>query len=262
MTKPSKARPSKGKSSKGPWIGGALLALSALGAAALLAAPMLAPRAPTDPETGCRTDRPPPLHIAMLIDASEPFAARHKRLIFAQAEAAQRALPQYGRLSMILVNADDPQEPTWLASLCSPGNGDDANPLFANPDKLRARWRAAFAEPIDNAARRASANHEDASSPIAASITALARDPRFTEAATRSLVLVSDLMENRPGDVSLYDAAARFDVARDQAAPLRDVAVTVVMLDRPRHAALQTSAWDRFWQPWFDASDATVTRLP
>jgi len=222
-----------------------------------LAAPMLAPRAPLDPDTGCRLDAPPPSHTLLLIDATEPLVARRKRLLGDAVAKAQAATPTHGRLSIVSLDAEQPDEPRWLASLCSPGDGSDASFWFANPARLRARWQDGFAAPLTEATGRASAHHDEKTSSIIAALRFLAREPAFNDAPKRRLVLVSDLMEHSPGTMSLYEKDARFEPARDL--PARDlparlegVDVAIVLIDRPRYAAAQIDVWARFWSAWFE----------
>lgn len=249
---------------KSPWkgaLGVGLIGASVLAAAALFIVPTLAPRPPRDPDSGCRLDAPAPAHTLVFIDATESFAARHKRILAAAVARAQQRLPKDGRLSIVALDADDPDEPRWLASLCSPGDGSDANPLFANPERLYARWKTGFAAPLDQAAALAGADRGDVSSPIVAGLRSVVRDPRFAEAKARRLTLVSDLMENTQR-LSLYDETARFAPATAPPAKLDDVAVEVVLIDRPRAQAPQATAWTRFWRDWFEASGATVEAAP
>lgn len=251
-----KHRRAKPKTSARTLIGLALIGAVLVTGIGLLAAPMLMRETVALDGDGCLRDAPTPAHALVFVDASEALAARHKRLLNAAVQQAARTLPPYGRLSLVTLDADQAEEPRWLLSLCSPGVGADANPLFANPARLRAAWEKRFAEPVALAARRMGDHRGDAASPIVASLMSATRDPRWRDAQARTLILVSDLMENAPGVRSLYDAATQYQPERDGALALQDAAVRVVMIDRPGKAAVQSMAWQRFWAPLLDASDA------
>jgi hypothetical protein len=270
MTKPRRGGARRSTQRRGPgvgvWLGAGLLALSAAGALALLVLPALNPAPPTAAESGCRTDAPPPAHIVVLFDASEAYAARHKRIAAAAVDAAQARLPRYGRLSIVALDGDNPLEPPWMISLCSPGDGGEVNLVFANPARQRARWEKAFSEPIETAANRAAAHKVEPASPIAEAIRAISADPRFQDAPERELVLVSDLMQrsgNSPEglDISLYDAARGYDPSRDPPANLNKVRLRLAMIDRPRVAEKQATAWARFWRPWLSAGGADLSAV-
>lgn len=236
------------------WLGAALIGAVLAAGGALLAAPALMRTAVAVDADGCPKDFAAPAHTLVLVDASEALAPRHKRLLNAAVTQEARTLPAHGRLSLVALDAANPEEPRWLISLCSPGDGGDANPLFANPARLRAAWEKRFIDPLEDAARRAGANRGDSFSPILEAIRSATGDPRWLAAEQRSLVLVSDLMENTPAR-SLYDADVSYRADRDRALTLDGADVRVVFLDRPAKTAVQSTAWARFWAPLLEDSN-------
>lgn len=250
----------KGRS--GDWLGAALIALAVLALGGFAAASFVLRAPPTDSATLCRTDAPAPAHTLILVDATDRLEPRHRRRLEAVVRQEQQRLPRYGRLTLMALRADRPQEPRQLFSLCNPGDGASANPLFQNTKAAQTRWEEGFGAALDRAIRRAGAGRAADASPILASLRAAAADPDFAASPLRRrLVLVSDLLEYEPGGLSLYDPRA--PLAPEQAAPaaLDAVEVRVAPLDRPDHAEAQRRAARFFWAPYLTASGANSVRI-
>ena len=111
---------------------------------------------------------------------------------------------------------------------------------------------------------------EAATSPIFEAIQAVALrtfdDPKLDDVPSRRLVLVSDLMQNVPGSLSMYQGVPKFDdVARtpywlDVKAELERVDVTVLYLQRPTSQRLWQSQIE-FWSRYFEAQGASIARV-
>jgi hypothetical protein len=242
---------------------GALLVAAALAALAAMAVAgfMLRPP-PTDAATLCRTDQPLQAHTYILVDATDRLEPRHRRKLRAIVAQERARLHPYERLSIASLRADRPQEPRLVFSLCDPGDGRDANPLYQNTRRAQARWKEAFGDALDRAVRRAGGGRAAQSSPILAGLRAIAADPDFgQETPQRRLVLVSDLLEHDPPRFSLYETGADFARFRARApsnepADLTGIAVRVALLDRPEQAPRQAAAREDFWRPYFSAANA------
>ncbi|MBI1188236.1 MAG: hypothetical protein GC206_13055 [Alphaproteobacteria bacterium] len=236
-------------------IGLALVALAAMAAAGLaLRAP------PTDAETLCRTDAPIAAHTYILVDGTDRLETRHRRRLRAVIDEERARLRPYDRLTIASMRADRPEEPRLIFSLCNPGDGRDANPLFQNTKRAQARWDEAFGGALEKAVRRAGGGRAGRASPIAASVRAAAADPDFSPAiAARRLVIVSDLLEHDPEGFTLYAEGAAFAgyrAAGGRSVDLSGVAVRVTRLDRPGQAARQDAAERDFWAPFLEDADA------
>ena len=152
----------------------------------------------------------------------------------------------------------------------NPGRGDDMNQLYQNPQLARQRWERDFASTVSGAIEKLLQMPEAATSPIFEAIQAVALqtfdDPALDDVHDRRLVLVSDLMQNVPGHLRMYDAIPKFDdFARtpywlDVKADLEDVDVTVLYLQRPTSQRLWTSQVE-FWSRYFDAQGASIERV-
>lgn len=224
---------------------------------------------PLDPQSLCRLDQPPPAVTLVLVESSDALEARHKRRLKAAiAEEAQR-LPRYGRLILLGLRPDTPREPKALFSLCNPGDGRLANPLFANPQRIQVRWQTQFLEPLQAAANRAAAGRKGArASPLIEAISAAALEPDFASPeAQRRFVLVSDLLEHDPetgfSTYSESPSLGRYTQLSPgfHAPDLSGVAVRVVALDREGLAARQVAARDALWTPLFEAAQAESVNI-
>jgi hypothetical protein len=236
-------------------IGAAVLVLGGLGAASLL---LRAP--PTDAETLCRTDVPLRAHTIILVDATDRLEARHRRKLRAVLAQERGRLGQYDRLTIMRINVRRPQEPTILFSKCLPRPPEQTNPLFENARIAQQRWDEDFAQALDGALRSAGSSGPARASPIVAGLRAVAADPDFgAEITSRRLVLMSDLLEHEPQRFSLYVSDANYAHWRESAPngppDLARVDLRVVPIDRPDHAAQQTTALESFWPSFFDAAD-------
>lgn len=246
-------------------IGAVMLALAGFVAAAVV---LRAP--PIDAETLCRTDQPLAAHTIVLIDATDRLEPRHRRKVRAVLAQERERLGQFGRLTLMRVNARRPQEPVVLFSKCLPRPPDQANPWFENARQVQARWDEAFGAALDEALRHVVSGGGARASPIVASVRAAAADPEFDAAIPRRrLVLVSDLLEHNPQGFSTYGEAGDYGAWRAQNASdppdLSHVDLRIAPLDRPDFAARQAAALDRFWPAFFDATDVqslTIDPMP
>jgi hypothetical protein len=238
-----------------------LIALALAGLAGLAIAGFALRPPPIDAETLCRTDRALAAHTFILVDSTDRLEPRHRRRLRAVVAQERTRLKPYERLSIAAVRPDRPQEPRLLFSLCNPGDGRDANPLFQNTKRAQERFDETFGTELDRAVRRASGGRAARASPITASIRAVAADPEFGPSIrARRFVLISDLLEHDPVGFTLYVSQTdygRFRAAGARAPDLNGVAVRIAVLDRPDHADRQTYARERFWPNYFDESDAS-----
>lgn len=237
-------------------IGLALAALASFALAAVLLRPP-----PTDAETLCRTDAPVANATVILVDSTDKLERRHKRLLEAVVAQERARLQQYDRLIILRLDPRHPQEPRLLFSKCLPRPPELANPLFENPRMAQQHWDEAFADAMNRAVHSAQTGSAADASPIIEGLRAVAADPDFASAIPhRRLVLVSDLLENDPGNFSLYAHDASYAQWRQRdphgLADLSDIDLRVTMLDRPEVNDRQIDARDHFWPAYFDDAGA------
>jgi hypothetical protein len=250
-------------------IGWALILMVLLGVGAAGAAGVMLRPAPRDPQTLCRINAAPSATTLVLIDSSDPLKPRHAKIAAAAIDAERARLGPDGRLTILILSARDPREPQTVFSKCDPGDGQDANPWFENPQTIRERWQEAYRDPLDKALASARRGRGQEASPLADAISAVARDPDLGPSVpARRLVIISDMMEHRPGVFSLYAAGADYQSFRANVPGigppprLDGVSVHVVQLDRPEREDRQAQARDEFWRPYFAATGAALTWAP
>lgn len=162
-------------------------------------------------ETACRLDRKDPAHTVMLIDQSDPFNPNDFGWVREFMDAEARALPKYGRLTVLAPNSADPYDPIAIYSKCSPGSVEDANPILQNPRMIDDTWRETFYEPLKTSVESALTNNQQPSSPLSEAIYAISDRADFQgQQPGRRFVIVSDLMQHSDG-FSFYRKGADYE---------------------------------------------------
>lgn len=227
-------------------------------------------RVAADAETLCRADGALPEVTVVLLDLSSTLSDVQKLDVKNELTRLRDRIPRFGRIDVFAVDDRAARIVEPILRLCNPGRGEDMNELYQNPQLARQRWERDFASTLNGALEKLLAMPEAATSPIFEAIQAVALktfdDPALDGVQSRRLVLVSDLMQNVPGHLRMYDAIPKFDdFARtpywlDVKADLKNVEVTVLYLQRPTSQRLWTSQVE-FWSRYFDAQGASIERV-
>lgn len=150
--------------------------------------------------TLCPTDGPRSVTV-VLLDATDALPDITKREVRSRLTDIAETLPPYGLLEMRLL---DPAVPGGRVTFlkCNPGDGSNLSELVANPAMAHKLWVDDFHEPLERALEGTLAPAPADTSPIMETIQRIAID-RFTgrslNGTPKSLVIVSDMMENGPG---------------------------------------------------------------
>lgn len=246
---------------RGPWfwrsaIGVMLVSVIGLfSVAAFNAAPAL------DPETECRADRKDPAHTVLLIDQSDPFSDNDLAWVDELIDAEARALPRFGRLSVVLPNSAQPFEPMTLYAHCSPGSIDDANPILQNPRMIDDTWREHFYAPLSETVSETLKTTSQPSSPLFEALYAVGDRADFQDnRENRRLVIVSDLMQHSDG-FSFYregaDLVAYSDTSLARQVPGFDGVDVVARIVPRQEYDLPIGELKAFWRSYFDQTGAT-----
>lgn len=227
-------------------------------------------RVAADAETLCRTDGALPEVTAVLLDLSSTLSDVQKLSVKNELTRIRDGVPRFGRIEIFAVDDRAPRVLEPLLALCNPGRGDDMSELYQNPQLARQRWERDFASTLDAEIERLLGTPEAATSPIFEAIQAVALrtfdDPKLDDVQSRRLVLVSDLMQNVPGSLSMYDRVPKFDELTgtpywlDVKAKLDQVDVTVLYLQRPS----SQRTWQpqiEFWSRYFESQGAGIERV-
>lgn len=156
---------------------------------------------PTDPETLCRTDRPPPAVTLALIDVTSALS-RHERVQIEQEMRRLRESVQlHGLFKLYALGGGTEVQLDLLFEACNPGDGSTMNSLYQNPDLARAKWQTRFAEELDHRLDQALAMQDSNESPLLQSLRHLAiaelSDPAYDE-SDKALSVFSDLLHHDP----------------------------------------------------------------
>jgi hypothetical protein len=187
-------------------------ALAGLTLAGFFAAPKLLGGPPRDAETLCQRTGPVG-HTLILVDKSDPWspvqAERLKRLV----KQVGEALPAERLLSVFVFNdAFEPNFPPLLA-LCNPGR--TASEWIGNPRRDYIRWVEKFGRPLDEALTVLAQPARGNLSPVAEAIgDVLSRRENRPASGERSLLLVSDMLQNSPQFSVFGNSAAARDPER------------------------------------------------
>jgi hypothetical protein len=227
-------------------------------------------RVAADAETLCRLDGALPELTVVLLDLSSTLSAVQKLDVKNELTRLRDTVPRFGRIEIFAVDDRAPRVLEPILTLCNPGRGDDMNEIYQNPRLALERWERDFASTLTAAIEKLLETPEAATSPIFEAIQAASLrtfdDPKLDQVASRRLVLVSDLMQNVPGQLRMYNeipAFAEFQKTPywlDVKADLENVGVTIFYLQRPSSQRLWQQQIE-FWSRYFEAQGASVERV-
>lgn len=227
-------------------------------------------RVAADAETLCRADGALPEVTVVLLDLSSTLSDVQRLDVKNELTRLRDGIPRFGRIDVFAVDDRAPRIVAPILRLCNPGRGEDMNELYQNPQLARQRWERDFASTLNGAIDKLLQMPESATSPIFEAIQAVALqtfdDPALDGVTRRRLVLVSDLMQNTPGHLRMYDGIPKYDeFARtpywlDVKAELENVDVTVLYLQRPTSQRLWSGQVE-FWSRYFEAQGASIERV-
>jgi hypothetical protein len=248
------------RSDRGPWFWRGMIALM-LGVVFALFAVVAFNQPPSlMADTSCRMDRKDPAHTIILIDQSDPFNPNDLDWVYEFVDAEARALPKYGRLTVMTPNAASPYDPKLVYYACSSGSAAEANPIFQNPKMIEQTWQTQFYAPLLENVEAALTDTRQPSSPLVEAVYSIADRADFQPGeSNRRIVLVSDLMQHSEG-FSFYRLGADYDAYLDSdLADMRPVLEEVDVVARivPRQIYdLPMADVKAFWRAYFSEAGA------
>jgi hypothetical protein len=233
----------------------ALVALSTLGAGAYVY--LTTPRPPVlDRASLCPVDGARSMTVVLLDSTDEiPDIGKHeiKTVLLDMAET----VPVNGLLELRLL---DPKTPggRQIFAKCNPGDGAGLSEYTANPRLARKRWLEGFRGPLEESLEAGFRPTPGKTSPIMATVQRIAVD-RFSGRAAadipKSLVLVSDMLENEP-DYSQYASDLSYGRYKASRAykklqtDLHGAEVTIYYIQRVTAKPISSVDHIRFWADW------------
>ena len=196
---------------KGPWFWRGMIGLMLSGVFGLFALVAFNIPPTVMAETACRMDRKDPAHTVILLDQSDPFNPNDLDWVHEFVDNEARALPKYGRLTVMTPNAASPYDPKVIFVKCSPGSIADANPITQNPRMIEQAWQSTFYKPLITEIETALEDTRQPSSPLFEALYTIADRADFQASnEKRRVVVVSDLMQHSDG-FSFYKVGADYD---------------------------------------------------
>ncbi|MGH1420647.1 MAG: hypothetical protein ACRBEQ_02440 [Hyphomonas sp.] len=211
-------------------------------------------------ESACRVDRNDPAHTVLLIDQSDPFNPNDLDWVYEFVDMEARALPKYGKLTVMVPNAGNPYNPTAIFTACSPGSPSEANPITQNPRMIEQAFQKDFYQPLKDVVEGALMDEEQPSSPLFEAIYSISDRPDFQAGnEQRRLVLVSDLMQHSDG-FSFYRLGADYDAylaskLAETSPEMSDVKVVARIVPRQDYD-LPMADVKAFWRAYFTDAGA------
>jgi hypothetical protein len=225
---------------------------------------------PLDSETLCRRDVQLQQAKTVIVDMSDQLSANQQWQVRAAIYGARDVTPIGGKLIVLLMEATSPHDPRELIAKCNPGSVADINPLFATAKRVDRRWREAFGEPVDQVVKELTSTPTAKSSPIMEAISVATSRADFDgRVPKRSLIIVSDLLQNTPGPDGysqynmgdLWRTYKRSQIALEIRPDLSNVIVEIVYVTRPADARYQNARHRAFWRAWLLQAGAASVRF-
>jgi hypothetical protein len=238
-------------------LGGALavVALSVLAAGGYVyltaARPPVLDRASLCPVDGARS------MTVVLLDSTDEIPDIGKHEIRSVLLDIAETLPVYGLLELRLL---DPKTPggRQIFAKCNPGDGAGLSEYTANPRIARKRWLEGFRQPLEESLDAGFQPAPGKTSPIMETVQQIAVDRfsgRAAEAIPKSLILVSDMLENEP-DYSQYTGDLSYSRYKSSRAykklqtDLHGAEVIIYYIQRITSMPISSADHIRFWADW------------
>jgi hypothetical protein len=220
---------------------------------------------PTDPDTLCPTDRPIAGITVILLDVSDRFSEPQRLQIQNHLARLRDSISRFELVEVYTVDRIGRRVTEPVFHLCNPGTGSDLSRIYQNPELAQRKWKG-FAEKLSGDVDRQISQSALATSPIFEAIQATALRtfgrPEY-DGLPKRLVIVSDLLQNVPAGLNMYQRVPSFGRFRRTAyfsrvrADLRGVAVAIYYLARP-DVGKQGKRHLAFWDAYFRTQGARV----
>lgn len=223
-----------------------------------------------DADTNCPVRGPSAVHV-ILIDRSDPITPQQGQQIrqifdsyFAKARTGER-------FDLYVASGDAVNVLTPVASVCSPGRGDQVSELTANPQMVQRKFDEKFIAVLRDNLQRLLATSTAETSPILESIRAAAVSSFGALEPGQmplQMTVVSDLVQHSAANSHFRGETGFSDLSKRPAwrllqANLKGASVNFLYLARPsavRNGQLiQSRGHQHFWEEAIKSSGGTVT---
>lgn len=225
-------------------------------------------RVKLDEGSGCPVSGPTAIH-AILIDRSDPISPQQAQQIRLVVDGYIARAKVGERFDLYVASGDAANVLAPVASVCSPGRGDQANELYENPQMIQRKFEEKFVGVLkDNLARLLATATAD-SSPILESVRAAAISSFGAVEPGQiplQMTIVSDMVQHSAGNSHFrgetnFDDLAKRPVWRSLQANLKGATVNALYLMRPvavrNGQPIQNRGHQHFWEKALLASGAS-----
>jgi hypothetical protein len=223
---------------------------------------------PTDAVSLCPTKRPPSEIVVILLDVSDQFSEPQRLQVQNYLARIRDSIPRFGLVEVYTVDRLGRRVTEHVTHLCNPGAGDDLSQIYQNPELARKKWQSFAAKLRSDIDEQISAPRMR-TSPIFEAIQATALrtfgKPEY-DGLPKHLVIVSDLMQNVPGGLSMYQKVPSFDEFKNTPyfsrirADLDGVSILLAYLVRS-NAPKQSPDHLGFWRDYFRFQGAGIEEV-
>lgn len=215
----------------------------------------------TDPQTGCPTSGHGKLTV-IGIDSSDPLAPQNKAMLRGVVEDAA-AGQRDSRVIIARISGRANYQPEILFDRCHPGSGSDGTSANEGSAELQERFDREFAAPLEIALEKlGEPGPTSEHSYLSGTLERMVSDPSLElDDGDRTLILLSDLIENTEASRPYRDGVVRLPASREpflEGIHLRLVELPAVGAAERLQSYASRSAW-RDWCSSARARSCTVT---
>ncbi len=228
----------------------------------------LAPQTALDPDTLCPVEAAPSGYFAIVLDVTDAWTGAQTDALRTNIRKIAQGLRAAEKLEVFEIPEVPPNFPRPVFSMCSPGNGGDANPLNQNPRMMQAVFDEKFMAPLNDYINTLTGLHEAPTTPLIEVLSEItARNDYRAVTGRRTLFLASDMLQNY-GDYSQYsnrsydyDSFAAGEYAEALSIDLQGAEIRILYLLNPKAASLQNRQHIEFYRQLFSVHGGTLASV-
>lgn len=215
--------------------------------------------------------RAPTDQTVILVDQSEALTETHRRFALSyirdyvadDATFAVRSRIALFAFSKLTFEPRTSPSLRPISDLCRPPS--HGNELYENNRKITKDFHERFLVPVTAALEASLTTEVGERSPILETLQLISRSQEIADAGRKTLIVVSDMLQNTEGfshylDPRGYEDFVRSGFAADVKADFRGWNIIVIYLRRYRDRRLQQAAHIDFWQRYFHEAGGKIVR--
>jgi len=206
-------------------------------------------------------------HVILLVDKTDPLSFTQRQAFEVLIRDIATTKVRAGELLTVFALPEDYKAAaTPIFRLCRPDDGQNANPLFQSPEKMRKRFSEKFIGQLDQVAQELQATEPAKYSPIFEMLQ-LVNITGFRKEAVngpRRLIVVSDMLHNTPQfsqyrDTRQFSEIESLEYIKQLRADFDGAAVELVYI--MHSPGLQTRGHAKFWEDYFNRMNGRLTAV-